>query len=525
MTSFLLYAVIPPLIHRMKNITKILTSKWSIGVIILIIGAAIVLSGAKKQSSLERVYTVENRSVSQSVQLSGDVAAVDQLGLTFKASGKIANLQIKQGDKVEAGTVLAELDRASLNADLFQAQSAVERAQANLALVRAQNRGTDSNLESVRTKLENTITEQETLVSNAYKELLNNNLQAYQIDASRNVVPLEVSGSYQSETTGTIALEFYNSGADTGYSARVTGLVNETISFDVFGVPVALGDTGLYVTLPASGDGQQYGSTDWTIPVPNDRSTTYQTKLSAYEKAKKTQIQSVTQAESDLNKLEAEQASGDADAVTIAQERQAIASVKEAQANVAKVLAQIEDTKIIAPFDGTIAELSYTIGQTISSGDGAGVTLVSGGNYELSMSVPEIDVAKIKVGDKANITLDVYGDEVVWEGELTEIELVETEVDGVPVYTSIIKVINPDERIRIGMNARASILIAEKDNVLAVPASYLTKQGDTTTVLIKVNEREREERTVATGLRGTDNFVEITEGLSEGAVIVMPSVE
>jgi hypothetical protein len=73
------------------------------------------------------------------------------------------------------------------------------------------------------------------------------------------------------------------------------------------------------------------------------------------------------------------------------------------------------------------------------------------------------------------------------------------------------------------MNARAKIVIEEKKDVLAVQLAYVVTNGEVSTVLVKQSERHVVEQVVSTGLRGTDFFIEITEGLTDGDTIVMPT--
>lgn len=532
---------------------KIIIFLKSTGIKLLLVGVALIgifLFLQDKNSGLEKTHLVSEHDVEQVVLLSGSVKAVGQVDLSFDSYGKVATTTVLQGDLVSAGEILAELDYQSLRAEYLQAQgnvlsaqskissarATVQKAEANLSLVQAQNRGTDSSVAAAETLLANTINEQETLVRNAYQELLNNNLEAYPVDNNRSVPSPVISGSYISDESGEYTLDFYASNADTGYSVKISGLEKNTISFKDYGTPVFIGTSGLYITLPESGNGYSYSNTDWVIPVPNNRSATYQTKLSAYNKAKQTQTQAVTNAQSNLTTLLSQQASGERVAITTAQEQQALASLQEAEANlnqavaalaqaeagVAKVQAQINNSIITAPFAGRVARLNIEVGQSVTAGYPS-ITVVTDGDYELVMSIPEIDVAKVKVGDEVKIILDAYGNDVVWSGELTEIELVETEVDGVPVYLSKITIIEPDNRIKIGMNARARIVVKEQKNVVAVPTSYINKSGDTSTVLVKINDRQIDERVVSTGLVGTDFFAEVTEGLSAGETIIYPT--
>lgn len=531
----------------MKNIFK---SSWFKVLLMVVIAVVALFQFRETKIESEQVYVVGEHDVEQVVLLSGAVKAVGQVDLSFDASGKVAVIAVAQGDLVEEGDMLAELDYGTLKADLQQAygsvqstqssvslaKASVQKAEANLALVQAQNRGTDSSISAAESVLTNTILEQETLVQNAYTELLNNDLTAYPVDNYKNVAVPVVSGSYTAETTGEYKLDFYGSGARTGYSIRVSGLSSGTISFDDFGIPETIGNAGLYLTLPTAGESDVYSSTDWVIPVPNNRSATYQTKLGAYEKAQQTQTLMVAKAQSSLDTLIAQQESGENVAITTAQEQQAAAAIQEAEANlsqvygalaqaqagVAKVQAQIENNIIYAPFSGTVARLDFEVGRSVTPGY-AGVTIVTDGENELVMSIPEIDVAKVQVGDASEIILDAYGAGVVWSGVLSEIDLVETEVDGVPTYSSVITMLEVDERIKIGMNARARIVVSEKVGVVAIPSSYIVTTDGTSVVLVKLNERQNEERVVSTGLVGTDYFVEVTAGLASGDILLAPS--
>lgn len=524
------------------NLLKIVIFIAVVGVIVFLVRA--------NNSESEQVHVVGEHTVEQVVLLSGSVRAVGQVDLSFDAVGKVATTAVSQGDIVTEGQILAELDYQILEADLLQAQgkvqsaqssvslarASVQKAEANLALVQAQNRGTDSSIAAAETVLANTISEQATLVKNAYSDLLNNDLAAYPVDSNRNVTAPVVSGNYTEEITGDYILDFYNSGGSTGYSVKTSGLTGITVSFDDFGIPAPLGNEGLYLTLAPSAEGESYGNTDWVIPIPNIRSVTYQTKLGAYNKALQTQSVAVSNAQTNLDTLVAQQENGSGIAITTAQEQQAAATLQEAKANldqvsgllsqaqagVVKVQAQIENNIIRAPFDGTIARFDLKVGQSVGLGQ-SGITVITDGDYELVMSIPEIDVAKVKVGDVGEIILDAYGTSVGWSGVLSEIELVETKIDGVPSYSSVITITDPDERIKIGMNARARIVVDEKVGVIAVPSYYVNTKNNVSTVLVKVNERQTEERLINTGLVGTDYFMEVTEGLVKGETLIAPA--
>jgi len=273
------------------------------------------------------------------------------------------------------------------------------------------------------------------------------------------------------------------------------------------------------------------------VVVPNIRSASYQSRLSAYTSAKQTQTAALQSAQANFDLLEAQEQSGQQIvSVSTAQEAQAAAAVGEARAvlaqrtaavaqaaaAVAGVQSRIEDARIRAPFAGVIARLNATVGETVSVGTSL-VTLITEEQYEVRVSVPEIDVAKVKVGDAAKVRLDIYGADAEWDGLVTNIELVETQVSGVPVYESLIVILNPDERMRVGMNARARILLAAERDVTAVPASYVIQQDNTAQVLVRQGDRLVEDRMVELGILGTDSFYYVRSGLTVGDILVKPT--
>lgn len=534
----------------MKKILSILKSKLLWTIIIIVGGAFVYLNYfAPEETVVEQLYTVTRGDVSQSVLLSGTVDAVGKADLSFGIAGKIESVHFEQGAVVEEGQVLAQLDTDILEADLLKAkgdvqsalanirvsEASVQKAQAALDLVRADNRGDVTTLESAAEKLEETKNEQEVLVENARQDLLKNDLQVYPEVVVATLPAFTLTGSYSGGIEDEYRLRVYlSSQSNIGFSIDYSGVESGTVHFKGFDTPERLGNNGLFINFPSSGSGLNYNNSRWVIPIPNNRSTTYQTKLSAFNAAQTNATLAVTNAENDLQKLQAQE-EGEV-ALTSAEEQQAIAALAEAEgslaqaegallqarANVVRVEAQIEDAKIVAPFSGTLARIDFTEGETVAASE-IGMTLITDGNFELSMNVPEIDIAKIGLDDTARITLDVYGPDVFWEGMVTGIELIETEVDGVPVYESTITVNQPDSRVRVGMNARAEIVLSQSNDVLAVPISYLKEEGNSFIATIKVNTETREDKVVELGLRGTNNFVEIKSGLEQGDIIIRPS--
>lgn len=489
-------------------------------------------------------YQVSKTDVIDAVELTGSVSAVDRADLSFESSGQITEVLVDEGDMVNRGDILARLDAGSLlgeynralgsiasaQANVTASIATLEQAEANLDSVRASNSGSITTIKAARDNLEKVTNEQDQLVTNARRALLTSDLEGYPIDASRNLPELPVTGNYLLDTEGSIILDFYRSGAGSGYSARFSGLDSGVITFSAYGLPVALGDTGLYVSLPETN--LNYTFTDFEITIPNTRSSTYQTLVNNLDQARESRDRAIAAAENELNRLQSQESNGAS--LTSAAERQALAGITSAQAGVAAarasltqanaaaqvIQAQLSDRILRAPFSGMIAREDLQVGETITTGQKA-MTLVSDGDFEIELQVPEIDVARLETGMSAEITLDAYNDSVTWQGEVTSIEQIDTLVEGVPVYITTVTVTNPDDRIKIGMNARASIELDRVNSVVAIPRSYLNDDEGRNYVLQTFSDNSTPvETTVSIGLIGADSLVQIVSGLQAGDFIV-----
>lgn len=152
------------------------------------------------------------------------------------------------------------------------------------------------------------------------------------------------------------------------------------------------------------------------------------------------------------------------------------------------------------------------------STDVTAFTISSDENMCLSVSVDELDINSVELGQTAEITFDAIEDKT-FEGEVTKIGNSASVSGGVAKYTVEIKV-PKDDQMKQGMNASATITIEEKDQILTLPMNALQEQGDRTFVYTEKSEdgTPSGEVEIETGL--TDgNTVEITSGLGEGETV------
>ncbi len=136
----------------------------------------------------------------------------------------------------------------------------------------------------------------------------------------------------------------------------------------------------------------------------------------------------------------------------------------------------------------------------------------------LEVSVDELDINSVEIGQETVVTFDAIEDEE-FTGEVTEIGNTASVNGGVAKYTVSVSV-PKDEEMKQGMNASATITIENRENVITIPVNALQEKGDKVFVYTEKDEDGNlsGETEVTTGL-SDGTTVEITEGLSEGDTV------
>jgi len=200
------------------------------------------------------------------------------------------------------------------------------------------------------------------------------------------------------------------------------------------------------------------------------------------------------------------------------------AQVKKAQAALDSVQKQIENSIIKAPIDGTITKIEYEIGEQVASGVTVVAILVEN-NFEIEVLISEADISKISKGNEAEITLDSFGTDVKFNGNVYFIEPAETEVQDV-VYYKVKVNFDPEKKlIKSGMTANVLITTDKKDNVLIIPSRAVIEKNGQGKIVRVLENNKVEERQVSVGLQGDGGLTEVLSGLSEGEKVVTSTKE
>lgn len=185
---------------------------------------------------------------------------------------------------------------------------------------------------------------------------------------------------------------------------------------------------------------------------------------------------------------------------------------------------------IYAPISGTVSGMSLQAGSVINSQSSSNTTAttnkIAGIRTDamptISVNLTEIDVPKIKVGNKATVTLDAYPDKT-FTGKVVSIDLIGSTSSGVTTYPTVILLDTKAEGVLPNMAASANIITNTKDNVLMVPTSAVTTQDGVSTVQI-MNNGKPQTVSVEIGLSSDEN-TEIISGLKEGDTVVTSATQ
>ena len=162
-----------------------------------------------------------------------------------------------------------------------------------------------------------------------------------------------------------------------------------------------------------------------------------------------------------------------------------------------------------ADMAGIVTQITVSEGAPVTSG-AALVTVASNSEVHVEISLSKTDLAKVKEGQKADVT--VAGKK--YEGEVSFINHMATaNANNMPVVEAQIKIINADEDIYLGIEAKVVIYSDKAENVLVVPVETVNsdKNGD----FVYVVENDIVVRKdVVTGI-SSDTYIEVTDGLNE----------
>src|SRR5437762_10823997 len=154
---------------------------------------------------------------------------------------------------------------------------------------------------------------------------------------------------------------------------------------------------------------------------------------------------------------------------------QAEANVKIKQGALDKAKADLDHCTITSPINGVVISRNVDVGQTVAASLQAPVIFQIANDLtkmQIDSNVAEADVGTVQVGQDVEFTVDAFPTQT-FHGKVVQVRNAPITVQNVVTYDTVIGVSNPDLKLKPGMTANVSIIIARKDNVLQIKNAAL----------------------------------------------------
>lgn len=200
--------------------------------------------------------------------------------------------------------------------------------------------------------------------------------------------------------------------------------------------------------------------------------------------------------------------------------QQAVIAQSQRAVNNAWLAYQAVSPIVTAPMSGIVTNITYAEGMTLGGTTDTSQRIAvirAEGNPLATFNLSEIDVSKVKPGQKATIKLDSLTDKT-FTGRVMTVDRIGSVTSGVTNYPVVIKFDTTAAEVLANMSTTANIILDSKDNVLLVPSAAIRVQGGQNAVRILKNGKEQAV-VVEIGL-ASDTQTEIVSGLSEGDEVI-----
>ncbi len=481
---------------------------------------------------------VVRKDIKKTVLTTGQVVSATDLSLSFQASGVVRRLNVKEGDKVLAGQVLASLDQGTASANLESARGSLTQAKANYEKIRSGATEEDiavsqSAVDSAQVTLDNA---KQTLI-NQIKKSYNDSYTA--VISSTNVLfsspqsnspQFSIPGTVQTNsqsitevnqdrvTINTMLVDWQNKVGNINTStndsnidsltaeslanlSKISSYLNSIISILTNYTQITSGGTQTTVTTYAT-----------SVSTAKTTVDTGFTTLTTYNQAVKSANYSLAQAKATLA---LKKSGARAEDINIA-----LAQVQSAEGQYSSALSTLNNTVITAPQKGTITQVNIKLGEQATAMSPV-IKLLDVSELHTEAQVSEADIASVLVGQTIDNTFDALGPDRHYQSKVLTVNPASTLVSGVVNYKITGSLENiPD--IKPGMTSNMTILVSEKTGVIVAPSSAVINKDGKKIVRV-VNDPKNKtftETEVTVGLEADGGDVEILSGLNGGEEVV-----
>ena len=510
----------------------------------------------------EQIVTdlVTRDTIQSTVKGSGAASARESVSLNPPVSATVLALHVKEGDRVEKGTVLYELDPA-------EAQKATEEAKKSLTEAEKGVTAAAERLQAAQKQLSETEEEYQKLLASKADLTVTAPFDGKLVEAASLLPDAEITAGQKLATlvsSNRLKLSLYYSyayldqlrvGQEAAVSipavmASIPGKISEINKVEFvtpegskcFEVVVALDNPGTLTEGMAASAGLTVGgqavypyqngklayqeTREVTAKVPGPLKTSF---LHNHAPVKKGQAILVLGPDELDKQLEEKRESVTSARESVDSARTAVESAQETLASardkVKKALEQEADMAVKAPITGTVLTCLLEQGEKADSGQ-LGILLADTSVMRIDIQVDERNVSRVKTGMTCTITqTGLGGEENTFEGTVESVSLTGKSENGVSFFPAVVKVDNGDGAMLNGMSIEYELVLAQSEDCLVVPAQAVqyTEQGSC--LFVKADRRPDNAVDLGEGVEIPRGFyaVPVETGLSNSAQVEIKS--
>lgn len=510
------------------------------GVLVLIIGAAVLaavfglwlLKSRSARTSSEgaqgqRTAVVTKGTITSELSSSGVISPKDTYSLTSLVEGEVISADFEEGDQVTEGQILYQIDVSSMESELKSASTSLERAK--------------KKYEKAQEDYNEAVSDYS---GNTYKATRTGYIRELNIQAGDQVGQNTDIASIYNDQIMKIRVPFLAQEAAAIGAGNQAVLTLTDTEEQINGVVTAVsnmdevldgGRIVRYVTIEAANPGGLTSSHSAVAEINGMVCTAEGSFEAATDLVMKADLPSSVEVEAMLVhegdyvtegtpifRIASKDAENLLDTYQDAM-AQAEESLESAQSKVDSTKESYDNYTITAPISGQVITKSVKEGDTISRNSGSSDTTLAV-IYDLSqltfeMSVDELDVRSVQVGQKVSVTADALEGQT-FMGTVTNVSLESVQSNGVTNYPVTVTLDETGDLLP-GMNVDGVILLDQTEDALMIPIDSLMRGNR---VYVKDDTVKEAEGSVPAGFRAVevetgltnDDYVEIVSGLAEG---------
>ncbi len=541
------------------NIHEFATSTWqkivphkryALAILILIffvVRGFLTTSSVSQQAASASTYVVASWTIENAIKVVGTTKITNQQTITFQAAwgnwsvSKVTKLNVKEGDTVKAGQLLAEIDMKSFNIQLSQQALSIQNARLNYQKLLNQYTESDKiqaqkNVDDTQTKLnlaknelkilqaeegnvvdtntpkiQNIITTTQNIINDA-KSILDTIDEIFYITKSTSSRYMNVQIYISAKNNMTIykdmtSTNFYAAKSSLSLLESALSIAKSTSSIQLTSIKDVQSKSrntlsSLYTLLDAATTAvnNSIDGTDLSLSTIQWRSsslTSFKSKVLSYQNSVSNNISDLNTTkddiiakENEIHNLEAQLAiykNSVQDTLnwpdSTTRQLQAN-SIAQSSLSYQQLAQQKENYQIVAPFDGTVNAIGFKQGDNVDNTQW--ITISNPNTYEVNVLIDQVDIVKVNKWQLAEISFDSYPGYTV-TGTITTIDPTPVTTAWVVSYYAKIAMVKGEKSIYDSMTVTVNIIIDRKKDVLIVPNTAIqsTSSGTSFVQVVK----------------------------------------